>query len=358
MKLITRYTPIAVHFGSLDTRVLQLSGNRNGWKVRVAECAPAQGRTRHSQAVSPLSGRLRGRVLGRDAVISTSAAAAGITVVPVDRDQENRLRAILEEAAMRSLEDSEGIGYRYLPLANEAGETDPRQEYLLLSLGQSELRRCTAATDALGMRAVGLELSAFPLARCLQQSKSACEDAWGFLHLGFDNALFGIVYDGELRFLKPMQCTASDLLEKLQQATLDLEQLPVLDALQLGGEIGAEDAASAPAAQLAQLCDQAEQPAAAIQRTLRLEAQGMAQEARACLRHFTARHPGTKLADVQLTGFGAGLPEMGNCLELAMNLSVRPAQPFTDLGIEAPQEILDEEHLWCGALGLALRQKG
>jgi len=88
---------------------------------------------------------------------------------------------------------------------------------------------------------------------------------------------------------------------------------------------------------------------------LRLQAEALAQEVRACLRHFANRHRGARLAELKLAGFGAGLPEVATALENALALPITVAQPFTSLGITAPEEVLADQHQWCVPLGLALR---
>ena len=64
VKFITRNSPIAVHFGALDTRVLQLKGGPGGWSVRAAETVDGSGTTRHMTAAEALLPRLKGMKLG------------------------------------------------------------------------------------------------------------------------------------------------------------------------------------------------------------------------------------------------------------------------------------------------------
>jgi len=365
MPLVTRFSPIGLHFGSLDTRLLQLTGSPRGWTVRAAESTAAQGATRQSEAATSLSTRLKGLTLGKDAALSTTIAHAGLTVVPVDQSQADRLRATLEEAAARSLEDAEGINYRYLPLANHTQAAQEREEYLLLCLGQSEQRRCTAACDVLGLRPVGLELSAFPVARALTYANREQKDnkeAVGFLHLGFDHAFFGIASGGEMRFLKPIERTGADLLDSMQKAAEPLED-PHANAFNANllapdAEAAEEDTvvnSGTASTMLAHIKRQAEEQGAMMLRTLRVEGATLGQEIRACLRYFHARNPGTSVGRVELAGFGAGLPGLTDVLEQSLKIDVDLAQPFTQIGIGAPAEILREQHLWCAPLGLALR---
>ena len=37
MRFVTRFSPVGLHFGSLDTRLLQLTGSPRGWTVRDDE---------------------------------------------------------------------------------------------------------------------------------------------------------------------------------------------------------------------------------------------------------------------------------------------------------------------------------
>lgn len=370
MRFVTRFSPVGLHFGSLDTRMLQLTGSPRGWTVRSAETAPAQGSTRHSQAATSLSTSIKGHILGKDVVLATTAAVAAMTVVPIDRAQTDRLRATLEEAAARAIEDAEGINYRYLPLARTLQDANERDEYLLLCLGQSEQRRCTAAAEALGLRPVGLELSAFPVARALTYSHRDAKEAAGFLHLGFDHAFFGIALDGEMRFLKPMERTGADLLNSMHEAAEPLEDVHSAQAMALGflteshqEEEGQEESEAASDASnattmLAHVKRQAEEErGAAMLRALRVQGATLGQEIRACLRHFHARNPGIAVGQVSLSGFGAGLPGLTSLLEQSLKLDVDLAQPFTQIGIGAPAEVLREQHLWCAPLGLALRDQ-
>ncbi len=371
MRFVTRFSPVGLHFGSLDTRLLQLTGSPRGWTVRAAEVAPAQGPTRHSQAATALSTHLKGQILGKDVVLSTSASEAAMTVVPIESAQSDRLVAMLEEAAARAIEDTEGINYRYLPLPRSLQDANERDEYLLLCLGQSEQNRCTNASDALGLRTVGLEISAFPVARALTYGKREDKQAVGVLHLGFDHAFFGIAYQNEMRFLKAMERNGADLLESMHQAAEPLEDVHSAQAMALGflteGQGSAEatenedDSASSAAnasTMLAHVCRQAEEERGALMlRALRTQGAALGQEVRACLRHFHARNPGIAVGEVELSGFGAGLPGLCSLLEQTLKIDVELAQPFTKIGIGAPAEVLREQHLWCAPLGLALREE-
>jgi Tfp pilus assembly PilM family ATPase len=359
VKFITRYSPVALHFGSLDTRILQLTGSPGGWQVKLAECAPAQGETRHSKAAAALGSQIKSHIYGKDATLSTSAQAAAVTVVPIEGHKLDRLVPTLEEAAVRVMEDSEGINYRYLPLDGEGLQNQERLEYLLLCLGQAEMRRCTGASEALNLRPVGLEIAPFPITRALVMANRESNVASAFLHLGFDHSLFGIAYDGELRFLKPMERTGASLLDALHQAFEPQDGVGSPQAMALGFLAGDEERVEteqeSAATMLAHVKRQGEQQTALMMRALRNEAGNLGLEVRACLRHFHARNPGISVAGLELTGFGAGLPCLPAVLEQNLKLETVLAQPFTKLGIGAPAEVLREQHLWCAPLGLALR---
>jgi Tfp pilus assembly PilM family ATPase len=365
MRFVTRFSPVGLHFGSLDTRLLQLTGSPRGWTVKTAEVAPAQGIARHSQAATALSTCIKGNILGKDTAISTTAAQAALTVVPIERSQTDRLRATLEEAAARAIDDPECINYRFLPLSRTLQDANERDEYLLLCLGESEQRRCTAASDALGLRPVGLEIAAFPVARTLTYAKRNEKEAVGFLHLGFDHAYFGIAFANEMRFLKPMERSGADLLDSLHQAAEPLEDVHSAQAMALGfltdadrngeGDDGAMSASNA-STMLAHVRRQSEDSqGAAMMRALRVQGANLGQEIRACLRHFHARNPGIAVGQVSISGFGGGLPGITGVLEQALKIDVELAQPFTQIGIGAPAGILREQHMWCAPLGLALR---
>lgn len=368
MRFVTRFSPVGLHFGSLDTRLMQLTGSPRGWTVRAAEVAPAQGSTRHSQAATTLSTHINGQILGKDTVISVSAGEAAMTVVPIEASKTDRLRAMLEEAAARAIEDAEGINYRFLPLQRSLQDANERDEYLLLCLGQSEQRRCINASEALGLRTVGLEISSFPVARALTYATREQKEATGFLHLGFDHAYFGIAFENEMRFLKPMERNGADLLDSMHQAAEPLEDVHSAQAMALGfltetsgaeSETEGEEAENSGAnatTMLAHVCRQAEdERGAAMLRALRVQGASLGQEVRACLRHFHARNPGIAVGSVSLSGFGGGLPGIAGLLEQSLKIDVELAQPFTQIGIGAPAEVLREQHLWCAPLGLALR---
>jgi Tfp pilus assembly PilM family ATPase len=359
VKFITRYSPVALHFGSLDTRILQLTGSPGGWQVKMAECASAQGSARHSKAAAALSNQIKTKMLGKDATLSTSAQAAAVTVVPIHGNKLDRLVPTLEEAAVRVMEDSEGINYRYLPMDGDGLQNEERLEYLLLCLGQAEMRRCVGATEALNLRPVGLELAPFPVTRALVMANREANVASAFLHLGFDHSLFGIAHGGELRFLKPMEGTGASLLDALHRAFEPQDDVGSPQAMALGflgGESEEEETEQENAASmLAHVKRQGEEQNALMMRALRQEGGNLGMEVRACLRHFQARNPGISVAGLELTGFGAGLPCLAKVLEQNLKLETEIAQPFTKLGISAPAEVLREQHLWCAPLGLALR---
>ncbi|MDA0666910.1 MAG: pilus assembly protein PilM [Planctomycetota bacterium] len=360
MKLVTRHSPIAMHFGSLDTRLLQLNGGPGGWSVRAAEVLEGAGGSRHNAAVEALAPRLKDlKLRGKDCLISVTSDEVAVSLVPVDPHSRSRLSQTLKETAMRSIQDPEGVIYRYMPLSNT--DDDPadatREELLLLALGQSEMRRCITAIETLRMRPVSLEVSAFPLARTMAATQPNMEDPWGFLHLGFGHSIFGIVQNGQLRFLKPMQLNGERLLNTLEKALnrFNAPDPSALSELLLASDAPQEETRVVNSKALQTVTENAVGHATEIVHALRMEAEALAQEVRACLRHFANRHRGAKLAHVQIAGMGAKLPEVETALGNALSLPTQIAEPFTALGITAPQHVLEEQHLWCIPLGLAMR---
>lgn len=320
-----------------------------------------------------------------------------MNLVPIDASNRQRLGQILQDTAARSLEDVEGVVYRVLSLSESIPDNaGMREELLLLSTGQSEIRRCMEATQALHLRPVGLEMNAFPTARALEKAYGSEHSSWGFLHLGFQHALLALVRDGEIRFLKPLQIDGQRLLESLQTTVAHLPaagaeaatglpgEVDVMDLLAAGGgesssptptgaaanaEVSPEGGSIATA-QEPQSGNPVEDPmpkllekirrcaathAANMLSGLRRESEVLAQEVKACERHFVNRNEGATLKRLYLTGFGASLPEVDQALASALQKEVLPAAPFSSLGIQAPAEVLEEEALWCSALGLALR---
>ncbi|MCP4093260.1 MAG: pilus assembly protein PilM [Planctomycetes bacterium] len=360
MKFITRNSPIAVHFGALDTRVLQLKGGPGGWSVRAAETVNGSGTSRHMTAVEALLPRMKdAKLRGKDALVSISGENVAVSLVPVDPHNRGRMQQTLKETALRSITDAEGVTYRYMPLGeeDEAGAQNVREELLLLAVGQSELRRCSTALETLRVQPASLEVSAFPLARTMQAMQTEVEAPWGFLHLGFNHSIFGIMLGGELRFMKPMQLTGERLLKTLEASLSKFDESdPAALADMLNGmEEEQEQQVKVTAETISALNKKAVGHAAELMHTLRMESEALAQEVRACLRHFANRHRGAKLHNLQLAGFGAALPEVENALQNALNLPTEVAKPFTALGIKAPEAVLAEEHLWCIPLGLAIR---
>lgn len=366
MKLITRHSPLAIHFGSMDTRLLQLKQGLGGWSVSTAEVIPGSGKTRHTGAAEKLSPFVRSRrCRGKDCLLSTSGEELSVSLVPVDPQNRTRMQQTLKETALRSVQDAEGVAYRYMSLSEEGSQAEAlantREELLLLAVGQSELRRCTTALETLHLRPVGFEAAAFPLARTMQALAGESEDPWGFLHLGMRHSLFGIMHGGELRFLKPMQLTGERLMDTLEKALARFDQaeeeIEVDTLLQnLQKEEETEDGrVVVDAAAVASVQQKAVGHATEVLHALRLQAEALAQEIRACLRHFANRHRGARLAELKLAGFGAALPEVATALENALALPITVAQPFTSLGITAPEEVLADQHQWCVPLGLALR---
>jgi len=366
VKLITRHSPLAIHFGSLDTRLLQLKQGPSGWSVSAAESIPGSGRTRHTAAAEKLAPFVRSRqIRGKDCLLSTSGEELSVSLVPVDPQNRTRMMQTLKETALRSIQDAEGVAYRYLSLNDESSEenalANAREELLLISVGQSELRRCTTALETLHLRPVSFEAAAFPLARTMQALSGGQEDPWGFLHLGMRHSLFGIMHGGEVRFLKSMQLNGERLMNTLEKALSRFEDADPEDITRLlsglGEEEGGEDDGSliVDAAAVASVQQKAVGHATEVLHALRLEAEALAQEVRACLRHFANRHRGARLQDLKLAGFGAALPEVATALENALALPTALVKPFTELGIHAPEEVLADQHQWCIPLGLAMR---
>ena len=356
MKLITRTSPIGVHFGALETRFLQLQGNLGGyWAVRSHTCVSARGLGRQAAAAAQIQSRIRSlRLRGTDAVLALGGDAVSVSLVPVDSANRGHVGEALRETAARLVRDPEGLSYRYLPLTGDENVLD-REEYLLLTVGAAEVRRCTNAAESLGLRPVGLEMSAFPTARALQAVHQGEEDPWGFLHLGFTQSLFGVVRGGEIRFLKPLQLDGRSLFERLDSALGSVESMDTLAFSDSESESESEPEIGPGQATVALLHRRAVGRAVEVLHGIQSETESLAQEVRACLRHFSTRNKGARLSGLELTGFGASLPEVEKAVGSALNMPVGLAAPFSALGIRAPEEIRDEEHLWCGALGLAMR---
>ncbi len=368
---LPKHTPIALHFGALETRLLQLQGSANGWSVRACACYPAQGSNRHTLAAEQAAAELKSRRWrGKDAVLGIGSDAVDVSLVPVDNGDAERQEQMLQQAALAAVEDPEGVSYRWLQLSNAPSQH--REELLLLTVGGSEIRRTTNAVDSLGLRPVSMEMNVFGLSRALLAMRDQDSRPWGFLHLGFDRSVFGILHQGEVRFLKPMQLDGRNLLGALQRAAEDIasgrssQDDPALDLLTGAafGDLAGERLAPRPIAateveleadSLADLHRLDLEHAVELLEAVKREGQELADEVRACLRHFYSRHKGTELRGISLSGFGASLPEVEAALHQSLDTLVTPARPFSELGIQAPAEVLDEEHLWAPALGLAMR---
>jgi Tfp pilus assembly PilM family ATPase len=364
--LLTRHSPIAVHFGALDTRILQLRESRGRFAVSAAESVAAQGRTRQTAVAEALAPRLSGlNFKGRDAAIGLSGQEVALSLLPVDAQNRSRLQQILQETAGRAVNDEEGVEYRCLPLSGNGGreaQDQVREEYLVFTVGNSDRRRALTAVEALHWRPIGLEANAFPLARALHRTMRGTDAPWGVLHLGFSHSLFAIVVDGEVRFLKQMHLNGERLLATLHRALRDAEAhsadaTRLAQMLSAGSAAGGEPEAAIGPSLLPDIQRQAVGNTRAILQALKLEMEAMAAEVRACVRHFSNRHRGSQLCAVRLSGFGASLPEIEGAVGGALNIETRIARPFSELGIQAPEALLAEEHLWTPALGLALRHE-
>jgi Tfp pilus assembly PilM family ATPase len=386
-------SPIAIHFGALETRLLQLQRARKGWVVRTAKTFAARGKNRHWQVSEALKQDLRKlRVRGKDVAIGMSGEEVAVSLVPVEENNRGRLQEILMEAATNAVEDEEGVIYRYLPLSSTVNVGRASEEFLLLTAGASELRRATDAVKGMSLRPVSLEVSAFAIARAMININPAADAPWSFLHMGFGHSLFGVIHHGEVRFLKPLQVNGKRLLNTLQrtleraegdgdmETTADQGNAMLMDILAGDGhesdesaEQTQEQAASQQAdgefsqalgggsstevneGTVAMLNNRAVGHAVEVLHALRLESESLAQEVRACMRHFANRNKGAKVERVILGGFGTTLPEVENAVSKALTIETELATPFSTLGIRAPQEILKEEHMWTVALGLAMR---
>jgi Tfp pilus assembly PilM family ATPase len=294
------------------------------------------------------------KIRGKDCLLSLSGDDVAVSLVPVDEHNRGKMQQTLKDTALRSITDPEGVVYRYIPLNGntEDDNLQAREELLLLSVGQSEKRRCEDAVENLKMRTCGLEISAFPQARSLQAMHGDVDNPWGFLHLGFGHSFFGIMQGGELRFLKPMQLNGERLVATLDKI-LNVEEID-LNAL-VFDDSDSNPSEAVQATSISKLTEQAIGRGAEVLHALRLESESVAQEVRACLRHYANRHRGAKLEQVFLTGFGASLPEVEASLANALQMPTEIAKPFSVLGIDAPQHVLENQHLWAAPLGLAMR---
>ncbi len=364
--LFTRHTPIAIHFGALDTRILQLRETRGKFTVTAAETVAAQGRSRQVTVAEHLAPRLKELPFrGSDCAISLSGQEIAISLVPVDAQSRPRLAQILHETAGRSVQDEEGVEYRCLPLNATAGKESQdqlREEYLVFTIGNSDKRRSLTSVEALRWRPIGLESSAFPLVRAIAPTMQASDAPWGVLHLGFSHSLFMIAVQGEIRFLKQMHLNGERLLATLHRALRDADThsddaARLAQMLREGSSDGPEAEPPIGPSVLPDIQRQAVGNARAILQALKLEMEALAAEVRACVRHFSNRHRGSQISAIRLTGFGASLPEVENAVGAALNLETRIARPFSELGIKAAEEVLVAEHLWTIPLGLALRQQ-
>lgn len=358
MNLVPR-SPIAVHFGALDSRLLQLSEGRRNASVTAHETVAASGRTRQTAVAEALAPRLRNLGFrGSDCAIGLSTQEVAMTLVPVDAAARPRRAAILQDTAARTVQDEEGVEYCCLAVLEEGEGDSLREEYLVFAMGAADKRRSLTAVEALKWRPIGMEASPFPLIRALSHT-GASGAPWGVLHVGFGHSFLAIAADGQLRFLKQMHLTGERLLATLHRALQDdaaggqdaarLARLLQADEREAGGELRAS------AGTLPDIQRMAVGRARAVLEALQLETAAFAGEVRACMRHFAHRHGGERLSAIRLSGFGAGLPEMETLIGEALAVEASIARPFTERGIRAPEEILAEEHLWTIPLGLALR---
>ncbi|RMH04344.1 MAG: hypothetical protein D6702_03460 [Planctomycetota bacterium] len=345
---LPRTTPLAVHFGDDETRFLQLRGRPGDWQVgfhaRVAGDA---------EELAAWAGEVPARGWkGRDAVVGLGPAQVESTIVPLDEEDEDGRDQLLAQAALTCVEDEEGVRYRWLPLGRTPGTR--RRELLLLAVGESRVRRAGAAAAAMGLRPVSLEPVVFGLARAILAMQETTGAPWGFLHVGFEQAVFGVLHRGEVGFLKPLQQNGRSFLDALSRKAEELEEEPlplVLEEATADHEQVSTATVWSPARLRRLSLDHALELLEAAERPADL----LADEVRACLRHFHSRHKGAEVRGIHLSGFGATLPGVEEAVQRTLGRPVAEARPFSELGILAPPEILDEEPLWAPVLGLAMR---
>lgn len=361
--LFTLRSPIAVHFGALDCRILQLTEGRRSLSVAAHEVVECMGRTRQTAAAEALAPRLKSLGFhGADCAIGMSSQEVSMTLIPIDAQSRVRRAAILQETAARAVQDQEGVEYRCLAVHEEEEATGEsgREEYLVFTIGSSDKRRSMTAVEALKWRPVSMEASPFPLVRALSPTSGTVSECWGVLHLGFSHSFFAIVKGTEIRFLKQMHLTGERLLATLHQALRD-DAASSQDAARLARMLNSSQAEGSESqvgpSVLPDVQRRAVGRADAVLKALKLETEAFAGEARACMRHFANRQSGVRLELLQLSGFGAALPELEGVISNALAVDARVARPFTARGIRAPEAIMAEEHLWTIPLGLALRSQ-
>ncbi|MDA1259905.1 MAG: hypothetical protein O3A20_04720 [Planctomycetota bacterium] len=354
---LTSRSPIAVYFGALDCRILQLAEGRRSLSVAAHEVVEATGKLRQTAVAESLAPRLKSLGFrGRDCAIGLSNQEVAMTLIPIDAQSRPRCAAILQETAARAVQDDEGVEYRCLAAA---GADSAREEYLVFTVGTSDKRRSQNAIEALKWRPVSMEAAPFALVRALAPANANPDEVWGVLHIGFTHSLFAIVEGTEIRFLKQMHLTGERLLATLHRSLQD-QSTSSQDAAQLARMLNAGSAEATAESHigpsvLPDVQRLAVGRAQSVLDALKLETEAFAGEVRACIRHFGNRHGGVRFETLRLSGFGAALPEMESVISSTLAVDARIARPFTERGIRAPEAILAEEHLWTIPLGLALR---
>ena len=72
MSSLSACSPIAIHFGGLETRLLQLQRTRKGWAVRAAKSFSARGKNRHWQVSEAFKQDLRAMHVRGKIVLETT----------------------------------------------------------------------------------------------------------------------------------------------------------------------------------------------------------------------------------------------------------------------------------------------
>lgn len=327
--MLSTFSPVGVHFDRRETRLLQIERTpRRKWRVRSAAVRSSGTEGDSSNWRKDL------KTIGRDATVALPDDDISVSLVPVEAADESRLHELLGRAAMQEMSDEAGLTYRYLPLSTTQERGSTKQEYLLMVAGNTAMNRCVEGVESHGLRAVGVETTAFAIARALIPIEGATDQPWGFLHIGAASSMFGIVHLGEIAFLKPVAFDTSRV-EDLSLQTVATYAATGTD----GGAVAAPPQAG--------LVD--------LRHALRLDAEALAQEVRGCMRHFSSRNKGVRVESVTLSGSGMSLEGVADAVSSALDLKGGLARPFTALGIAIPPEIAAAEHLWVAALGLAMR---
>ncbi|HVF52668.1 MAG TPA: type IV pilus assembly protein PilM [Actinomycetota bacterium] len=341
--------PIGLDIGTSAVRAAQVTPGKERpalmtfGQVALPPGAVIDGEIRDGGAVSEAISQLwkRAKMPTKDVIIGVANQRVVVRQIDVPQQDEGEFRASLRfqvaDQIPMSVDDAE-LDFQVIgQFANPAGE--PMMRILLVAAATDMIESFVGAVTTAGLRAAGVDLTPFAVARALSpiaRGEMGLPGAEAIVDIGAGVTNLVVHHNGEPKFVRILLVGGNDTTTSLaSELGISPEEAEAVK-LDLGRGVGSPDA----------------------QRILLARVEAIVEEIRGSLDYYLSQEDSEQVVSIVLSGGGSMTPGLAQRLEQVMRQPIHRGAPLSQLDVSKSkltnEQLAQLEPVTGAAVGLAL----